>query len=712
MKIIQKISEDKNFIFTSLSIFFLIILFLNFNFWHNFILGFLFFIFYFLFLSFWFSRILKIFFVWSKEFRFIVGLFLVFYLIAFILAVPIVFFKITIFYFYISLLIFTLIISFLNHQISTNDIQIEKKNDRIEISKIFYFLFFIFYFIGWFLIIESRTGNYILSPWDVLPSVYKIIWFCLAFLLVLIIFSKAKLKNILFLIILTSFLFHAYLPFVSENSFGVDRWRHLGAERRLIEGKVEPPALIGKVDYIKIGFVSLPRVFLMPNKFSYSNQWAMTIALFWLTGFDLFKIDQYLIWFLWSIFFTIFIYKLAQIIFNEEKLSLLITFIVLFCFFSLQVGGSITIPHAIGLLPFLFFLILFFSYLKGEKKALALIIPSFVLLIFNYLLYFILVLEIFVFGLVFKSKGSSKKIIFPILIIVFILSLPLLDRISNTSFFAYQLKEGIKILPSKIFEFIKNLPNYLYYKKGENLALPNLIKNFPWVLIFTSLVFLFVLLGLIKNWKNDLIIKILIIFLFIFLINQFISFSFMKNYRLLSTRLNNVLILILSIFFANGIYQIIKKFKFKKIFIFISAFFLSFLSLTTYVSGPAYGNITNDELAVAKYLNNYLKPSEKYCVFDAGWRLLALEAVNGMIAGNFPTEQIDFVQKEKDELYRQMLKNPSREILNQTLKITGAEKCFFVVNRSWLKPEILKEIKKILGKPIIKNNTYIWHYSK
>ncbi|MFN3301426.1 MAG: hypothetical protein ACK413_00125 [Patescibacteria group bacterium] len=721
MTVFQKISEDKKFIFTTLAVLFLFILFLNLIFWQNAILGFFFSLFYFLFLSFWLSKIFSYFFVGNKEFRFIFGLFLVFYLPAFGLAIPIVFLKITSFYFYIFLLIFTLIISFFNHRIrsSTNKINVEKENN-FKISKFFYLLFFIFYLIGWFFILKARTGDYLLSPWDVIPKYYHLIWFFLAFLLIFFIFSQPRIKEILFLIILVSLLFHAYLPFVSENSFGVDRWRHVGAERRLMRGEIEFPALIGKVDYLKIGPISLPRVFLMPNKFSYSNQWGMTIALSWLTQIDILKIDQYLIWFLWSIFFTIFVYKLSQIIFEEERLSLLITFIALFCFFSLQVGGAITIPHAIGLLPFLFFLIVFFSFLKNQfpdqnKKFLFLIIFSFFLLIFNYLLYLILALEIFIFGLVLKKGEKVKKIILPILIIIFIFSLPLFDRLSNTSFFAYQLVEAIKILPKKIFEFIKILPNYLYYKGNEKLVLS--VKNFLWILIFTLIVFLIMIFGLFQCFRttSSYSLKILMIFILIFLANQFISFSFMKNYRLLSTRVINVFILMMSIFFAVGLYEIIKKFKFKKIFILICSIFLSFLSLTTYISGPNYGNVTKDELEVARYIDQEIKLLKIHlsdvCIFDTGWRLLAVEAINGIIGGNFPTHPIDFVQKEKDELYRQMLKNPSRDILDKTLKITGAKKCFFVVNQSWLKPEIFKKIKELLGTPRIKNNTYIWQYT-
>jgi hypothetical protein len=710
MKLLQKVGEDKKFIFTFLNILFLIALFFNSYFLKNIFFGIFFSILFFVSICLWLKSILKRLFDLDS----LISLFLVFYLIAFILAVPIVFFKINSFYFYLSLLIFTIIISFLNHFLKKEKIlDIEKKDLETKIKKNFLiFVWLIFYLLGWVLIIRSRTGEYIISPWQVISKYYQLVWLVISSLIIFFIFSKIKTKSFLLLIILTSLLFHSYLPFVSENSFGVDRWRHVGAERRLIEGNIEPPALIGKVDYTKFGPILIPKVFLMPNKFSYSNQWGMTIAFHYLTQIEILKIDQYLIWLLWSIFFIIFVYQISKIVFEKEDLSRLITFVSSFCFFSLQIAGAITIPHAIGFLLFLFFLIVFFSFLKKEDKKLSpLIFLSFILLIFNYILYLIVALEIFIFALALKNE--KRKIILPILIVIFIFLLPILDRISQTSFFAYKINEIATIFPQKILEFFKNLPSYLYYKRGENLALPNLIKSIPWVIFFTFSVFAFAILGLINNFKKNLFLKIFTSFFFIFFFNQFISFSFMKDYRLLCQRLTNVLIFLLAIFFSLGVYYLIEKFKEKKFFIILFlTIFLSFFSLTTYVSGPNYGNVSKDELLVAKFLDQEIKKNKdvKICVFDAGWRLLALEAINGMIAGNFPTHPIDFIQKEKDLLYRQMLKNPSKEILEETKKITGAKKCFFVVNQSWLKPEIFEKTKEILGQPLIKNNTYIWQY--
>lgn len=737
--------RNKNkYLFLSIAFLAIIALFVNNYFWQDLLIGLSWTVALFLILSILLADVFGYFFKTSQGFKFIVGFFLTFYLIAIGLAIPIVFFKITLIYFYLFLLFLTLIIYWLSQKLSTN-IQVNTKeqksstnvqinintqinnHDNLKIKNlVFCCAWLVLYVMGWILIIKARTGEYVLSPWDVLSKYYQVVWFGLSLLLIFLIFSKINIKKVLFLIILTSLLFHAYLPFVSQNSFGVDRWRHVGAERRLMSGEIEPPALIGEIDYIKIGPISLPRVFTMANKFSYSNQWGMTIGLSWLTQVDALKIDQYLIWFLWSIFFTVFVYKLSHLIFNKKKLSLLTTFVVCFCFFSLQVGGAITVPHAIGFLPFLFFLFVFFSYLRDkDKKLWFLIIFILAVLVFNYILYLVLALKILIFGLILKSRGRWKKIILPVLTALFAFSLPLFDRFSGTSFFVYSPSQSIRLLPQKIVDFLLYLPNYLFYRGGESFYLPLAVKDFPWLIFFAPLVFLFVVLGIffsLKSIQNDSskfqknLIKISVTFLFIFLVNQFVSLSFMKDYRLLVLRMSNLLILFLALFFTVGIYWLIEKLKFKKIVILFLAVFLSLFSLIAYASGPAYANVTNNELAVAKYLDQEIKHLEiglpNICVFDAGWRLLALESVNGMIAGNFPTDAIDFVQKEKDELYRQMLKEPSREILDKTLKITGAQKCFFVVNQEWLKSENFNKTKELLGQPVIKNNTYIWNYEK
>lgn len=723
MKVFQKIGEDKKFVFTSLAIFFLIILFFNLSFFFNQIIGLIFSLFYLFIISLWLGRILNKILNLEKEFKFLFGLFLSFYLIAFGLAVPIIFYKISKIYFYLFLLIFTLIISFLNHRLQKrgkfinqdNSFQTINKEEEIKIHPFFYILYFIFYLLAFFLLIKARTGENLVSPWQVISPYYLYLWLVISFFTALFVFSRKKIITILLIIILSSLLLHAYLPIVHENNFGVDRWRQLGAERRLIFGQIESPSLFGeKIKYKKIGPISLPEVFFTANKLSYASNWGLTIGLSWLTSIDIFYLDLFLIFILWSIFLPILTFKLVDLIFDNKKIALLTAFCTLIPF-PFQTDGAITLPKTVSFLFFIFALIIILKYLKGEKKLLPFVIFLFFLLYFHYLLFLILTLEIFVFGLILKTQPKKlwfKKIILIFLFIVFSLSLVFLDRLSQTSFFQYKISEIFQIFPLKIKDFIKKIIlGQYFYSFNQNQALFPLSFN----LIFIILAWFLVIIGLIKGWKKNLG-KLLGIFLIILIFNQFFSVSLMKNYRLLARRSSMFIVFLLVIFLAVGLKSLMKKIKLKPVFkVVLFAIFLAIFSTTTYASGPNdLGTVTSDELAVAKFLWQEIKkePTKKFCVLDNSWRLLALESESGIIAGNFPTDPIDFVQKEKDELYKKMIYQPSKEILDKSLKITGANTCFFVTEQRWLKAGVFDKIKEILGKPTIINNTYIWRYEK
>jgi len=723
----QKIEEDRKFTFTGLAILSLTFLFLNSKFWHNLVVNLLFVICYLLFVSIWLGKILGRILNLEKDLKFLFGLFLALYLIAFGLAVPIFFYRISTIYFFIFLFFFTLAISFFNHQfISTtnykSDTNIQFTNNKtIEIPKsvkfIVYGLWFIIYILSWFFLFKARTGEKLISPWQIISPVYLYLCFGLFFLTILFIFSGKKITTILFFIILTSLLVHAYLPIVHENNFGVDKWRHLGVERRLITGQIESPALFGEeLKYKKIGPLAIPEVFLVGNKNSYAGSWGLTIALSWLIGIDIFWIDLFLIFALWSVFLPILVFKLVDLIFADKKIALLSAFSTLIPY-VFQADGAITLPKNIGFLVFIFFLIIISEYLKDNKKILPLIIFFFVLLYFNYILFLILSLEIFVFGLILKGQqGKSKVIILSVLFIIFSLSLILLDRASGVSFFQYKIPEIRQIFPAKLSDFWQEViqGKYFYYqgKYPDDAPFLSLIKL---GLFFTPLALILTLFGTL-NFRRNLLVKLLAFFLIILLINQFLSESFMKNYRLLARRSSMVIILLLIIFFSAGLIRLFEKIKINfNLKVIILSLILALFVSTTYASGPYYlGTVTSHQVKVAKFISQEIKKEaeKRFCVLDASWRLLALESVIGMIAGNFPTHPIDFVQKERDELYKKILQEPSREILDESLKITDADSCFFVTEQHRLKPNVFDKIKEILGEPIIMNNVYIWQYKQ
>ena len=127
----RKIKDVKS-LFIILAFLSIVILFINTYFWQNVLVGVPWAICFLLILSIWLGEILGHFFNSGKEFKFIIGLFSTFYLIAFGLAVPIVFFRISLVYFYVFLACLTLGIFLLNRRFgqirceSTNEMQMPR----------------------------------------------------------------------------------------------------------------------------------------------------------------------------------------------------------------------------------------------------------------------------------------------------------------------------------------------------------------------------------------------------------------------------------------------------------------------------------------------------------------------------------------------------------------------------------------------------------
>jgi len=158
----------------------------------------------------------------------------------------------------------------------------------------------------------------------VIHPLYIYAWLSLIIFLGLLAFSKIKLKYFLLILILTSLLFHAYLLIPYQAGFGGDKWRHIGAEKMLMQGKIYEPVLFGdNVSYSQLGPLKIPEVLIAGNKTSYANMWGLTIALSWLTGIDIFYLDLILGFLLFSIFLPFLLLKFG-LFFSRKKEFLLL----------------------------------------------------------------------------------------------------------------------------------------------------------------------------------------------------------------------------------------------------------------------------------------------------------------------------------------------------------------------------------------------------
>lgn len=738
------IKDNKYFSFTAVSISAVFLWYINFSHWQSFYIYLLLLIIYFGINATLLGMILSRYDI-EKQSQFIFGLFLLIFLIAFGMAIPIVLYKVAPLYLFGLLLFLNIIISlwskFLNLRVRpSSGLKIEESEPVFKISRLAYVAGAVIFLFLFFLLIYARTGEYIRSPWTVIHPLYLYGWLFIMFVLGLSIFSKIKLKHFLFLIIVSSLLLHAYLLIPYEMGFGGDKWRHIGAEQWLEQGNIYTPALFGEdVSYKRIGSFKIPEVFVAGNKTSYANMWGLVIAMSWLTGIDIFLIDLVLGILLFSIFLPFLLLKVASF-FSRKKEFLYMVVLLPFLFYPFQAYGSITMPLSFAFLLFLFALIYLLRYYfkSSDSKRLLLLLLVFIpLLYFNYILYLILFLEILLLIILFKNFAVTKFAA-PIVVLCFILLLffiPVLDTVNNFSWFTHpapstrEIISSVKdfsqrlIMSAPIFPRVYGLEqdNWLYATVGRQLSRSALVNILPWLFILTPIILLMVIFGAIhyKKLSHPRLGILFILLLIIVFINQFIGSYFMHGNHIFSKRLVLMSSFLIFIPLAWGAYYAVKKlsniFSRKAIVVFIVLVF-SLTSVTVYASGPKFQVVTADEFKAAEYIWNDINgDSLKYCVLANTWPLLALEGVSArhIITGGFPY-YFEYRQPERVQLFDNMNRSPSVRYLEKSLLITGASQCYFMTEKRWIefnkREEVIVQLDKLLGEHKNIGKVMIWLY--
>ena len=746
LSIIKEINKDKYLIFSITSLLSVIIWYFNFEFWQNQILYFFIFFIYVVINSSCLGKILG-YFGFEEELQFIFGIFALLYLIAFGMAIPIVFFKITPVWLLCLLLCLSLILSFISKKIkySSKKITLIKSKFIFKVPKaniVFGVFFWLFFF---FLLFYSRTGQYIRSPWTVIHPLYLYAWAGIIFMTGCLVFSKIKLKYFLIIIVLMSFLTHAYLLIPYKSGFGGDKWRHIGAAKSLMQGNAYKPSLLDEeITYKEFGSFKIPEVFIAGNKTSYANMWGMTIALSWLLGVDVFYIDLILGIILFSLFLPYLLLKIGSFI-SQKKTFLFLFVLSSFLFYPLQAYASITVPMSFAFLPFLFsliFLLKYFSEKFSSKKLFYYLLFFSIFLYFNYILYLILFIEILFLLILFKNisfkKLSSIKIIL-LLVGCFMLLLffiPILDTYNNYSWF----KDDIPSIGKSFKEFSKNIlysnvifprsygfeqDNWLYATTGLNLSRSILSEILPWNFILTPLLWVIILFGIIfyKKLKQP---KIVILFLFLLILvfaSQMIATYFMEGNHIFSKRLVIFSSFLVMILLSWGGHQLVenlslKFFSFKAI-VYLLALFFSLVATSVYMSGPKFQVVTADEYQSAKYvwqaIESEVSETGNACVLANTWPLLALEAVSSrqILTGGFPF-YYEYRQPERVQLFQNMNESPSVRYLDKSIEITKSKNCYFMTESRWIlfdkREEIVEQIDKIIGGHINIGKVMIWKY--
>ncbi|MEK9129939.1 MAG: hypothetical protein AAB526_00860 [Patescibacteria group bacterium] len=708
------VQQDKKYIWTIISTLIVIGIAINLFVWQNGLLGLFFLIIYFVINGIWLGQILKrILFVKERAqsfflkyknaeiFSFLFGIFLLFYLISFLGAIFLNFWKFSIAYIPLILEILTLIISFLIHSnffakhlikdiINPNDFFIEKTENFFNADFLKIISLFLLFLAGLLLLWNVRTVENIQSPWDVISKIYLYVYLVATFIVVSLIFSKQKIGFILFIIILHSFFLHSYLPIIYKAGFGENKWKHIGIERQLINNEE--------------GFAPL-----IKDEEGSVNQWAVTIFLSKILNVDIFWIDLLLLYLMWSIFIPLIFFRLAEFLFQsfvgppdndcEKNQFLLLTAFLPSLFFSFQVYGSITTPMAFGYLFFFFVLLFWLDYLITKQKiSLITAIIFSLLMFFGYQINFILILIVGIGVLIQNLKikkiiSLSNILVYCLLAVVFIFLILMLFNF-NSSF-------GL-INQDSFYQIKNNIQNVaLFFSKHLSI-----IINFC--------IFSFIVLGIFKikrishSEAGKFLIGGFLIFWIVFLFSFYFTGNFNRNIELI--------VIFFTIFLLSwGIHCFLNlesKWLIKKQKIIAVCFFLAFSSTVVYASGPKLENIvTPNDLKLAENIwqeiqNNPKKLGHPCVLADASF-LLAMEAISGrnIIDGGFSNET------KKNQLFGDVVKNPSIRYMETATEMTQSTSCYLIV-RDWQfeNSETKKKIEDILESYEMVEQIYIFHY--
>jgi len=638
----------------------LVIIFLNVFYIKNIYLGIIFFILWLFFTGSLYENIILKYFN-NLNFTKLLGIFSSLVILTFFGAIFIVFYKIIPEFFIISLILTTIIPFFLK--------EVKKNKEKLNFKNINYYLIsglLILFTIILYYLFNLKFSNHItIYPFlDFDFKVFIILFEIIFFSLLLIFFSKKVNKNILiFFIIIINLFTHLFIPVIYEKGEGGmgDRFRFIAEENYYKDGNQKEPVLFGDKNKIDI-----PYVFYVGNKQTYSNKQALNIFTSWATNIEIFHIDIWLLYVIFSIFSPILIFNLVNNTKLKEKYKLLFCISPLFLN-TLWILGSVGYASTYGFLVFLFILlfnkeILFTDNKKLEifkKRNILIIFFSAIFLYFNYILYFCIYFGFLFYYLILKNiKNNLLKYLIYLSSFFYLI---FIDLLSGLSYLGLK-NTNLSLKPDIILNNINNYPKIINYYS------------------FFFILFLIIsFLGLILAIKNKKY-RNLNLFSVSLLANYLISSFILNGVSIFNNKSIFIISFILLFYFIYFISSIKIKERYEISFILLIISFVSFLGITQISSGPVMEITTGYKFDFTNFLKEELKDEENYCVIGDTMPLIMLEykTTNKIINGGFPQKE-NYSQEERKEFFEKVIKNPNKELVEDAIKLTKAKNCYLII---------------------------------
>ena len=576
--------------------------------------------------------------------------------------------------------------------------QPEAKDVGLNLRAINLLLFFSYLLLlaaAFYVLFNYQTTNAIISPWQVVPKYFFIIYSLATLFLIANIFINKKFA--LLLIMAHYFLSFSVAIVVYRLGYGYDPFIHLATEN-LID---------------KIGVVE-------PKPFYYLGQYSLVVILHKITRLPIVWLDKLLLPILAAIFLPITLWRVLTVWFNKERLNLILILALLALSFPFLI---VTTPQ--NLAYFLLIIVILLGLIcRNLYDFSVILLLSFTALIIQPIAGLPALLLSGFLAVFYSDRLNIKKYLYPLLIAITIFILP-----ASFYFLNRQLAQA-----AANFNLIQNISRFELNIPGQE----NFILNFIYLYGF-NLKFIFVLLvlsGIFIAFKHREQCRILwlyftlsIALLISYLITAKVPFSFLINYERdnYPQRILLITALFLLPFIIISIYAIIEKIVKQNI-----VFKLSWIALLTllvgvslYLTYPRYDNyfnsrgfsVSSSDLKAVNWINKNYK--EDYIV-------LANQQVGAAALNQFgfkkyygPSQLFYYPIPTSSPLYQSYLdmvyNEPSRETIYRAMDLAGVNEGYFVLNKYWWAfKKILDEAKLSADsfEEIDSGEVYIFKYIK
>jgi hypothetical protein len=544
------------------------------------------------------------------------------------------------------------------------------------------------------ILVSKQTSSALISPWQVVPAYFFLVYFIATLLLLFIIHSKAKIS--LFYIIVHYFLSSTVALIIYRIGYGFDPFIHQ-ATMELID---------------KNGVVT-------PKPFYYLGQYSLIIFIHKITTISIPVINKILVPLTGALLLPASIFLFLQKWFRSTEINLILTLTALIFPFSFLI---MTTPQNLSYILLLTTLLFGLSYPGGQGLAI-----TYLLALATLSLHPITGIPAVILSLVLTIRKSSlganiKKYLYAFFFLLTSASLPL-------AFYLLGLWQTDK---SVVWQWQSIIPSFGNLVPGKE----DLVLNFIYMYGHTWKIWLAILVGLgifiaVKNQKRC---KPLLLSLIVgsglvisYIVTRQLSFTYLIEYERngYADRILVVAALVLSPFLFISLYSFFEKLLPQKRTVKIP--FLVFIgiliSTSLYLSYPRFDHYHNSRGYSASEQTleavNWIEDTASRDYIVLANQQVGVSALLQFGFDRYHRNDIYFYPlPTSGRLYGYYLDmvydSPSREVMRKAVQYAGVDTGYFVLNKYWWAfPKILEEAKMEADniKEIGDGEIYIFEYS-